>query len=391
MQKNKGITLMVLVITIIVMLILAGVAISMTIGENGIFSKSKQGAEIYKNSVNSETNHLNGVEKEMGDLINQYQGEDKINPPSSTEPITKPGNLGNPDENGIYTKNSTINGEAAEAFNPEIPKGFKPVNLETANWGNGSTPPSEEAVKAGLVIEDEEGNQFVWVAVDGEIVKLNRYNFASDGTESEYTANDYVEEVSSQKANLRNYGNTIARDINAFKTSVATHGGYYIARYEASYGLDGKPNFKLSTSFSNSAPTIEGQLWNNITQPNATTVCRNMYDSNYGIISDLMNSYAWETAILFIQKYSGVSNYSNQDGSSINSSLTNTGENKDEKCHIHDMAGNSLEWITETSNDYRNPCVFRGGWYGGVNTTYRGNGGTAYGDNRTGFRAVLYL
>lgn len=50
-QANQGITLVALVITVIVMLILAGVAISMTVGENGIFKKSKEGAEIYNNTT----------------------------------------------------------------------------------------------------------------------------------------------------------------------------------------------------------------------------------------------------------------------------------------------------------------------------------------------------
>ena len=40
LQKKKGITLIALVITIVIMLLLAGVAIQMTIGENGLISKT---------------------------------------------------------------------------------------------------------------------------------------------------------------------------------------------------------------------------------------------------------------------------------------------------------------------------------------------------------------
>ena len=382
-RTNAGITLIALIITVIVMLILAGVAINLTVGDNGIFKKSQEGAEIYKNSANNEAASLNSVDKEMGDLINQYQG-------GSSTPIEKPGK---PDSNGIYTENSTINGGTPEAFNPEIPKGFKPVDVDTAIWGDGSTQPTQEAVKAGLIIEDEEGNQFVWIAVDGETVKLGRYEFAEEGTESEYTGLN-IEEDDNDTENLKNYGNTIAKDINAFKTSVANHGGYYIARYEASYGVDGKPNSKVSTSFSeSSAPTVEGQLWNNITQPDATTACRNMYDSNYGVTSDLMNSYAWDTTIVFIQKYSGDTDYSRQDGKSINSALANTGENGDEKCHIQDMASNCYEWTTETGSNAYGRCVRRGGGYSGSNicTSYRGAGSTSFTGMALAFRALLYL
>ena len=46
-RKQAGITLITLVITVIVMLILAGVAINLTIGDNGIFGKSKDSAQVY--------------------------------------------------------------------------------------------------------------------------------------------------------------------------------------------------------------------------------------------------------------------------------------------------------------------------------------------------------
>lgn len=50
-KTQKGITLIALIITVIVMLILAGVAINMTIGDNGIFRKSQEGAYIYQYTI----------------------------------------------------------------------------------------------------------------------------------------------------------------------------------------------------------------------------------------------------------------------------------------------------------------------------------------------------
>ena len=43
----KGITLIALVITIVVLIILAGVAINLTLNNNGIFNKAKEGAQSY--------------------------------------------------------------------------------------------------------------------------------------------------------------------------------------------------------------------------------------------------------------------------------------------------------------------------------------------------------
>ena len=75
-RQEKGITLIALVITIIVMLILAGVAINMTIGDNGIFKKSDEGAKIYKNAANNEATSLNSMDKEMADLMEQLENSE---------------------------------------------------------------------------------------------------------------------------------------------------------------------------------------------------------------------------------------------------------------------------------------------------------------------------
>ena len=71
-----------------------------------------------------------------------------------------------------------------------------------------------------------------------------------------------------------------------------------------------------------------------------------------------MNSYAWDTALVYIQEFSGDTDYSRQDGKSINSSLTNTGANKDERCKINDMASNDSEWTTEYSTGTTSSSAF---------------------------------
>ena len=70
--KNKsGITLIALVITIIVLLILAGVAINLAIGERGIFSQSKLAVEKYKDAQNKEEEQLQiAANAMMGDVVN---------------------------------------------------------------------------------------------------------------------------------------------------------------------------------------------------------------------------------------------------------------------------------------------------------------------------------
>ena len=74
-----------------------------------------------------------------------------------------------------------------------------------------------------------------------------------------------------------------------------------------------------------------------------------MYYGNSFVESDLCNSYAWDTTLLYIQLMGNL-NYANQ-GKGANTSLKNTGKTGDEKCKVFDMAGNLREWTTEYSTE----------------------------------------
>ena len=82
-----------------------------------------------------------------------------------------------------------------------------------------------------------------------------------------------------------------------------------------------------------------------------------MYTSN-NFTSDLMNSYAWDTTITFIQNCTDKTNYANQNRS--NTPFSSTGTTNDNPCNIFDMASNVFEWTTETSDVPNCPCVIRG-------------------------------
>lgn len=124
-----------------------------------------------------------------------------------------------------------------------------------------------------------------------------------------------------------------------------------------------------------------------------------MYTNNSYIRSELINSYSWNTAIVFIQKYSGNSNYANK--KSVNSSKLYTGKSGDKVCNIHDMASNCSEWSTEYSiwrewngeSYVSQPCVCVGGNYAHNNTKtssreyYRTTGYWAF----QSYRPILYF
>ncbi|MCI9247223.1 MAG: hypothetical protein HFJ30_09010 [Clostridia bacterium] len=134
-------------------------------------------------------------------------------------------------------------------------------------------------------------------------------------------------------------------------------------------------------------------VWYNSTQTNAATQARGMYSNNY-VESDLINSYSWDTAIVFIQEYSENSNYANKQ--SVNTSMLNTGKAGDKVCNIHDMASNCWEWSTEhgtrTSSSSSYPCVPRGGYYNVINKYFVASArGSSFLTATDSFRPLLYV
>ena len=59
--NNKGITLVALVITVIVLLILASVGIGAIVGEDGLITKAQEAAELYEQVAREEANAINAI------------------------------------------------------------------------------------------------------------------------------------------------------------------------------------------------------------------------------------------------------------------------------------------------------------------------------------------
>ena len=124
-------------------------------------------------------------------------------------------------------------------------------------------------------------------------------------------------------------------------------------------------------------------------------------DSNFE--SDLINSYAWDTAIVFLQKFDNRANktkpYSRQNSlntGSLASQGTNSLEDtskQDVICNVWDMASNCYEWTTETCSYSDFPCTGRGGFYNDSSdyASNRGYGTTSYSYDLISFRSLLYM
>ena len=385
-NKDKGITLIALVITIIILLILAGISIS-ALTNQGLFKNAKIAQNATEKAEKEQGQRLNEYEYE----INKYLGNSKDESKDETKGTTVDEAI---KKNGALS--TTDNTELKDAKNNKIvvPAGFKIVEGATT-------------VDKGIVIEDAtetatKGSQFVWVPV-GTITKadgttttitLGRYDFnSSTGVESAYSGS-YVEEDANDSSTLKKYGNTIAKNITNFKKSVAQNGGYYIGRYEARTATTRNSAGNALTQITEKGTE---NVYNYVTQLQAAQLSQNMYNSNK-FTSDLMNSYAWDTATVFIQNCGTNTKYSIQN--SLNTSLLQTGTNSltdtskiDVQCNIYDMASNIWEWTTETSSNSSYPCVIRGGLYGDsfrcTSSRYLYDTSGSYGN--AGFRPLLYL
>lgn len=69
MKEQKGITLVALVITIIILLILAGISIATLTGENGLFKRAKDAKNNTVDAQNTENTALNSYTDAMNNVL----------------------------------------------------------------------------------------------------------------------------------------------------------------------------------------------------------------------------------------------------------------------------------------------------------------------------------
>ena len=420
-SNQKGITLIALVVTIVVLLILAGVSVNAIFSENGIIKRAKDAQNKMDQAAENDQKGINELSNWLDSKINGNSGGN-----------TTGGNTTGGDDTSTTQKISTLvgkvvdkNTKAEDAYGNKItiPKGFKVVAHGTVAGSATYTYSGDNipAVQDGIVIENgTDGNQFVWVPVGTIKNKNNTTNTITLGRYSSFTATNgvytpaqvaSVENCTQEVTINTNYKelsvfragnsatdstaqNATARNLEEFISTTLANGGYYIARFEAS-GTASKITSKYNQ-------TVLG----NITQPNAAKAAREMYgeikeNNKLVYASDLVNSYAWDTAIIFIQTYSGKTDYASHNESKTTKAFTATGKNNDKYCNIWDMSGNAYECTTEysTYSDPRRfcPCVIRGGYYntnyGEARTysSYRDYAGMTNSDSHGGLRPLLYV
>ena len=382
--ENKGITLVALIITIIVLLILAGVSLSFVLN-GGILDKSQQAVNEYQNAANNESEILEYIDSTLEQKINEIN--------SGAGGGT--GDTPTVDSNGLATEDTTITTDDPNV-QIVIPEGFAPAILETGrtdsmpgeNGAVKSIMPKEqwnsitaEQINKGIVVVDyaitytgsvPDFNEYVWIPISdsskfARVAWNGPYWNGSSWQEGEHPlanssetkANKYWEEADSNMLD-----------------SVRNNKGFYISRYEASMEDE------------TTAQSKRGQEpWVSVSQTKAKTASSNMktemnshliygvewdsilqwlLDSQAKIGADTVGEPLQTIAIEDIQSDSrSWGNYNNSVGGAAENSGSRqpSGINEYWKVNnIYDLAGNVLEWTQEnySTGSYR---ASRGGDY----------------------------
>ena len=266
---------------------------------------------------------------------------------------------------------------------------------------------------------DLQGNQFVWIPVDS-IADYKRTAYSDNfetGTIDSTTNSVQIK----NRANNNYFKEALPADE---KTSVETNKGFYIGRYEAGdqESTNSKKLRARGASTSNTITVKAGQApYNYVSRTQAKSLAE-AFSTKQGytsVKSKLVSSYAWDTAIAFIQKTNNDYGSSSEEGNYNDSptftytGIADTEKNKQTKANgtstliptgqttavnnIYDMGGNVDEWTTESCSDPGLRCTVRGGDY----YDYFANNPAGYRISTSddalgvyasfGFRCTLYL
>ncbi len=299
-RKEQGITLVALIITIIVLIILAAVTII-----------SINNMQLIPLAINGTQNYAVAQENE-GKLVNDI-----------TDLVL--GAIDNIENGEYFQKAGTVNGKPGTSKNPTIPKGFRPISTEGAVWKKTG---EQTDYDKGLVIEDTEGNQFVWVpcyvkdaaGADTTVTEYKQHEYKGTAEKKEDSGVTVDEGEGNWKTdNYTMYGNNWKDDASTYGvTSVKKYGGFWIGRYEA--GIPENASFyskredgaTYEYSSNKKNVTEEGEVklnpvskkgyfsWNFVSQQKAVELSKQMYEGNESIESKLIDSYAWDTVTEWI-------------------------------------------------------------------------------------------
>ena len=392
MKKNKGITLIALIITIIILLILVGVSLNLLI-KGDLFGSAEKAVEGTNAKVNEQQTRVDELMGELDEVEREIEEQERQQEEAEKQKKL-PGTRVT--ENTKYIRN----GKTAW-----IPKGFTVSGIK-----------SEQSIDDGLVIYDiPEGitvdwtnpdsvktayNQFVWIPV--EVKSTDTENSIASFYRSEWTANastggDRTAGLSTNYTEPDSTNDTadktgIADQITELTKSIYKYGGFYIGRYEAGSktprtSSSGVTEIGIKQDMYPYIYVKWGDSMSSIGTTGAVYLSNSLYNTNeYGATSMLCTGACWDSMLDFIKDSNHSvtdsttwGNYSNSETFEItrgayavynnntlgsfnnvgskyskmkNTSILLTTGATERNCskNIYDVAGNCYEWTTESGS-----------------------------------------
>ena len=412
-KGESGITLIALVVTIVVLLILAGITISLVFSENGIIAKAREAAEKTNQAVINEQEQMN----EVGTIIdNMLNGIGESTPPKPEGPEMPEGWDGN--------KVNAV--ESADKVVVPVPKGYTASSVATENKvsegfviyeNTNGEDKKEEVNDNNKDTARTTRNQFVWVPVanpsemygtDKDGKKWGKlYNFSANGiTAKNWTEQDSVisitatsgsdsyrepDVVDSDSSNSITISQ-LETEFNDMITSVEKYGGFYIGRYETgNLSQEKVVVIKNNTDIGNQTwYTMYKKAKGIAVNDNATSSM--IWGSQWDAAMRWMYNSGNEEKKKYTYNSTGKGNY---DSTNENKPIATGTIDKYAINNIYDMAGNVWECTLEADDTYTR--IDRGGGYlYNSNNFPSSNRGiydygptSSYGDG--GFRVTLYI
>ena len=302
MTGQKGITLVALVVTIVVLLILAGVTINLVIGQNGLINRAKEAAQKTKNATESEMQGMDDLATQLAALSNTrsvFEGGNW----NSTLGICTP-KLGN-NMVGVYWSDGSKNSNGtykASLTSTEMEITSDQKEFSWNDWysyvaGDNST--DRKTSKWANAKSTVDGSYFVWIP---------RYEYKILSGEHTSTAGKIdVQFINNNITTATKEGYKVHP---AFSTNLALGGwdkeisGIWVAKYEMSM----------------EQTTDNGATWNNIKLKNG-----NVSLSDTTRVVSKPNNYSWNY-INISNCFDNSLNYSSKQNTGANSHLMKNSE-----------------------------------------------------------------
>ncbi len=382
-----------LVVTIIVLLILAAVAINLTIGENGIFTRAQNATEKWQEAEVNEQHEMNGV-------VNFIENYNKNQGPKKVADVVG---------GDKFEKTETIQDDNGKEVT--IPKDFS------------VHPDSNTVVDEGIIITDGT-NEFVWVPVDdpstmfeeipegeepatltGVETTTNIYSKLRQRNGDSYTSGApgttgirEPDVLTSYDTNPQYYQNilgfestksmadSMVAEYKAMSVSVKKYHGFWIGRYELTGTVD-TPTVKAGDVLT--ASSSEAGNWYGLYK-----ACQNVIKNNTDVKSTMIYGCQWDETMSWLNKCgyntdTDSSSWGNYSGSPINTGSVSTYKANE----IFDLAGNYYDWTQEASST--GSRVNRGGYSShsgsGFPAADRGTNIASYSGGSHSARPTLYI